>query len=93
MTWSAIALTAFLLLFGLYEIAHGYRQSRRYNLRFLLTGGILTGLPFLAAGIILLFNPCCPVGNWKYLVFAAWVFGMLWETWQRRKHYRLNPRE
>jgi len=91
--WIVTALTIILILFGLYEIAHGYRQSRRHNLRFLLIGGLLTGLPFLAAGTILLFSLDRPVGNWKYLVFAAWVFGMLWETWQRRKYYRSNPRE
>ena len=49
MSWATISLIVMVSLFSLYEIAHGYRQSRRYNLRFILIFGILTGLPFLAA--------------------------------------------
>jgi hypothetical protein len=91
MSIKIVALTVVVIAFGLYEIAHGYHQSRRYSLRFLLVGGLLTGIPFLAAGIILVFSQGEPVGNWKYLVLAAWAFGVLWETWQRRKYYRANP--
>jgi hypothetical protein len=85
-----IALTVVVTAFGLYEIVHGYHQSRRYNLRFLLVGGLLTGVPFLAAGAILVFSQGGSVGSWKYLVLAAWACGALWETWQRRKYYRAN---
>ena len=91
MAWTTIGLTVMVSLFGLYEITHGYRQCRRYKLRFLLIGGILTGLPFLAAGAILLLNQGRPIGGWKYLVLASWVFGVVWETWQRRKYYQANP--
>ena len=93
MNWTTIALTIILLLFGAYEIGHGYRQSRRYKLRFLLLGGLLTGWPFLAAGIILLLGLESELGSWKYLLLAGWALGALWETWQRRKYYRENPGE
>jgi len=93
MNWSTIALTIILLLFGIYEIGHGYRQSRRYKLRFLLIGGILTGWPFLVAGIILLLGMGTTLGSWKYLLLAGWVLGVIWESWQRRKYYQENPEE
>jgi len=91
MNWTTIALTAILLLFGTYEISHGYRQSRRYNLHFLLIGGLLTGWPFLAAGVILLLGNVKTAGSWKYLLLVGWALGVLWETRQRRKCYRENP--
>ena len=91
MSLTVIATSIIVGLFGLYEIVHGYHQSRRYNLRFLLIGGLLTGLPFLAAVVILLINQDHPVGGWKYLVLVSWIFGVIWETWQRRKYYRTNP--
>jgi len=93
MNWITILLAIILFLFGVYEMAHGYRQSRRYNLRFLLIGGFLTGWPFLAAGIVLLLGLEYNLGRLKYLLLAGWAFGMLWETWQRKKYYRANPGE
>lgn len=90
MTWSSIFIASVLILFGIYEITHGYVQGQRYNLRFLLTGGILTGIPFIVAGVILILDNSSSLGNWSYLVFAGWIFGMLWETWQRRKYYQAN---
>ncbi len=83
-------ITILFVLFGLYEIAHGYRQSKLYNLRFLFIGGILTGLPFIAAGFIFILGKVQSLGNWLYFIGASWLFGMLWETWQRRKYYREN---
>jgi hypothetical protein len=93
MTWSSIVTTIILVLFGAYEIGHGYRQSRRYNLHFLLIGGLLTGWPFLTAGVILLLGLGSTLGSLKYLLLAGWACGALWETWQRRKYYQANPDE
>ena len=91
--WGSTVMSIILFLFGVYEIGHGYRQSQRYNLRFLLTGGLLTGWPFLAAGVIILLGIGSALGSWKYLLLAGWACGALWETWQRRKYYRANPDE
>ena len=88
MGFYTIAIATIFLLFGVYEIAHGYHQKKRYNLQFLFIGGILTGIPFIVASVIILIGDIEIIGNWILLIGGVWIFGMLWETWQRRKFYR-----
>ena len=81
-----IALVA--TMYGLYEIVHGVVTSRRYGLRFLLVGGLLTGLPMLMVTPILLFGGGRSIWGWEYLVLVVWVLGVAWETWHKRKLFR-----
>ena len=83
-------LGSLLIVFGCYEVWHGFFNSRINRLRFLIVGGFLTGVPFLLGGTFLVFARGTRFERWTWAIFVLWAFGVVWET---RMRWKVRRRE
>jgi hypothetical protein len=70
------------ILFGVYQIWVGFRGHRSSGFIFHILGGFLTGLPFLAIGVILLMGQGRRLGGWEILLLLVWLGGIVWRGWK-----------